>query len=115
MTSKTAKKPLPPIGQQKASVGVVIPEDPKFIIPVTTDFDPQELTGDEKEYSLQEVAEMLGLHRVTLIRMEQRKAIPKPRWRRRPQPHRVFNKDEIEVIRKILNPVADAKGRKFVE
>lgn len=71
---------------------------------------------DVREFSLGEVASRLHIHRVTLLRMEQRKAIPPARWRRKPSPHRVFNQIEIDHIKSVIDEKAaklDA-GRNYV-
>ncbi len=70
--------------------------------------DAFELTGDH-EFTLSEAAEQLGCHRVTLKRLLEAKKVmdtrgkkPTPfvaRWRRLPQPHRVFTQGEIDIIR----------------
>lgn len=69
----------------------------------------------QREYTLGEVSSQVGVHRVTLLRMEQDGRIPTARWRRKPQPHRVYNAAEIDVIAKIINERGNANGRQFVE
>lgn len=69
------------------------------------------------EFSLPAVANALGIHRVTLIRMEARGDIPKARWRRKPNPHRVYSVAEMEAVRVAivkLHATRD-KGRNFAE
>lgn len=70
-----------------------------------------------RESTLSQVAFRLGCHRVTLLRMEQRKAIPPARWRRKPAPHRVYNETEIEAIKIVLDAARKEQdeGRNYIE
>lgn len=69
----------------------------------------------DREYTLGDVAFQVGVHRVTLLRMEQTGRIPLARWRRKPQPHRVYTAAEITVIKNVVNSKGDADGRTFVD
>lgn len=51
------------------------------------------------EWNHTEVAAYIGIHRTTLLRMEQRSMWSPADWRRLPQPHRVYDKTKIEEIK----------------
>lgn len=83
-----------------------------------------EMSGDT-EYPQAEAAKMLGMHRVTLLRLEQmgklmdtRNKPPTPwtpRWRRLPQPHRVYTSAEIDMLRaQIVERAQQKKGDDIV-
>lgn len=83
---------------------------PKRATIFTNESNPKdfELAGD-KEYTQAEAAAILEIHRVTLLRLEQmhklmdtraKPPVPwEPRWRRLPQPHRVYTMAEIDMLR----------------
>lgn len=70
---------------------------------------------DIKQFTTRDVAEELGIHRVTLLRMEQNGRIEKAQWTRLPQPHRVYSRNDIKKIRDVLARVGDVEGRVYVD
>ena len=57
---------------------------------------------DPYPYTHTMAAKELGIHRVTLLRMEQQGKIPRAKWRAKPMPHRVYSKDNLTAIRHYL-------------
>lgn len=70
---------------------------------------------DVKQFTLSEVAAELGCHRVTILRLEQSDKIPKATWVRRPQPHRVYSRSDIAVIRAYMMEKTSKVGRTFLD
>lgn len=72
--------------------------------------------ADSEGYlTLTQVAAYCNIHRVTLLRMEQRGAVPKAKWKRLPQPHRVYTKDEARLVKEAVDAVALLKVPEGVE
>lgn len=101
MTKAKLKEPTP------HSAPVELPADPEI--------EWIELDPDVKYYRHSQVAVMLGVHRVTLLRMEQRRVIPLAKWAAKPVPHRVYTRDEVTKLRTIITALNDAKDREYVE
>lgn len=76
-----------------------------------------ETLPDAPEYKLHEVAARLGVHRTTLIRMDQKSQPFKARWRRKPMPHRVYNQVEIDLIASFIEArrLKQDESRNYVE
>lgn len=74
-----------------------------------------ELREGTKYYTATQVAVMLGVHRVTLLRLEQRRAIPLAKWVRKPVPHRVYTPEDVVALRHRLVAINDNKTREYVE
>jgi predicted DNA-binding transcriptional regulator AlpA len=56
----------------------------------------------EKVLTLAQLAQHTGLHRSTLVRMEQRLVIPKARWAGPPVNGRVYNDAEVKAVDKAI-------------
>ncbi len=69
---------------------------------------------DKYPFKMVDVARFCGIHRVTVLRLEQRNIIPKARWRRLPQPHRVYSQADLDAIKQTLHDRAP-KNRVYVE
>ena len=76
-----------------------------------------DLNDGVKYYTHSQAAVMLDMHRVTLLRMEQRGVIPKAKWAAMPVPHRVYTREDITHLNKLIRAmeVQKNKGREFVE
>lgn len=68
-----------------------VPEKPRPVKGVTA--------RDPYPYTHTQAAAELGIHRVTLLRLEQQGKIPPAKWRAKPTPHRVYSYDNITAIR----------------
>lgn len=69
----------------------------------------------KKEFTLPEAAYLLGMHRVTLLRMDQRGEVPETKWRRKPQPHRVYTLADIRAIDKRRDDRLHVSGRVYID
>lgn len=75
---------------------------------------------DVEQCSMEKAAQILGVHRVTLLRMEQAGKIDPAQWSRKPQPHRVYDKKALRAIKAKMDEIAQAKleklgGMEFVD
>lgn len=73
----------------------------------------------EKVFTLAQLAKRTGLHRSTLVRMEQRLVIPKARWGGPPVNGRVYNEAEAKAVEKAIaeyfkSRADNAEGRELV-
>lgn len=68
-----------------------------------------------KIYTQEQAAERCGVARTTILRMEQRKELPQPVWRRLPVAHRVYSKKDVEHIKQVLRQKGEKVGRVFEE
>lgn len=80
-------------------------------------FDVTEAPVEGAELTLSDVAFRLDMHRVSILRLEQRKKIPPARWRKRPNPHRVYSEAEFEIIKAYVDQEKSKRnaGRHFIE
>lgn len=100
------------IKKQAPSPGIEIPDIPEKLLPV---MDEAPLAPGKTEFKLHDVARLTGVHRVTIIRMEQQGRIPVARWRRKPQPHRVYSQAEVDAIIDAICPEEDGTGRHYID
>lgn len=54
-------------------------------------------------FTLPVVAKRLGLHRTTLLRLEQRGVVPKAKWATRPFNGRIYTEEDIKATEKALD------------
>jgi hypothetical protein len=71
---------------------------------------------DPYPYKMNDIAALLGMHRVTLLRMFQSGRIKSitPKWRKRPNPHRVFSAEDYAAIKKEFDALSP-QDREYVD
>jgi len=70
---------------------------------------------DVKRHTQSVAAALCGIHRCTLLRMEQRRELSPPTWVRLPTPHRVYSDRDIKHIKQVLKDRAEKVGRNFMD